>query len=219
VPERAIGVTDEASAAGVADYRLRERSVDGTTVGEQYLIFASERVRSFLGMATTFRIPGAGTANQIMATLFNKTGSGVLIAVRYAAMQTDYVGTASGTIRDVSTSRLTVAPTTGTLHTPVAFDSAQTHNASVEFRGGASADGTASAITATPGTYGTHAFSQRNLGTPNRILMRDLHLTPFVTTDEPVVLREGEGVAFTGVLTASALNYIVMCCFGEFTLP
>jgi hypothetical protein len=49
--------------------------------------------------------------------------------------------------------------------------------------------------------------------------MRDLRMTPFVTTDEPVVLREGEGVAFTGLLTATALNYIVMCCFGEFTLP
>jgi hypothetical protein len=77
VGTRAVGVTDQPSAAGVADVRARERTdpVLGTTVAEQYVIPISERVASFKGLATSFRMPGRAATAQNLFAIFNASGS------------------------------------------------------------------------------------------------------------------------------------------------
>lgn len=220
--ENRVGVTDVADGAGVASFRTRQRTVSGSSVEEQYLLYQSERVASWTGCSSTFRIPGSGAAAQNLATLFNKTGSGVLVAIRELTLVMDYT-TNSGTVRFVSSSLLTTAPSTGTLMTPVGFDTALTQDTLVEFRGGASADGTASAITA---TAGVSAWRQGHWHAPTAVgqylssELAEAALVPVLAENDPVVLREGEGilVQITDASSTSA-HYVVNASWQEFTLP
>jgi len=157
--ERKVGVTDVASGAGVADIRTRERSATGC---EQYLIPEIDRVVPFRGMVASFRMPGVATVNRPLMSIFNKTGSGVLLAVATLVGIFEMTTNSSST-RTLGVSRIGTAPTDGTLNTPVEFDTAQTHNANVEVRSAASADGTTTTLTATPGTSGYRTYVQKSL--------------------------------------------------------
>lgn len=53
MPVRPVGVTDQAAGAGVAEVRTRERSVDGGTYAEQYVIPIRERVLSGVYLYST----------------------------------------------------------------------------------------------------------------------------------------------------------------------
>jgi len=220
--ENRVGVEDVADGAGVASYRTRQRTVGGSSVEEQYLIYQDERVQSWQGGASTFRIPGAGTAAQNLCSIFNKTGSGVLVAVRVLEFIMDYT-TNSATVRVLGTSRLTTAPTTGTLMTPVGFDTAETQNTSVEFRGGASADGTASAITATATTVAWRQGHWHASSAIGQYLTTDdatSTMLPMVAENDPVILAEGEGLLVNIIDTSStSAHYIVNAAWQEFTLP
>jgi hypothetical protein len=147
VGTRAVGVTDQPSAAGVADVRARERTdpVLGTTVAEQYVIPISERVASFKGLATSFRMPGRAATAQNLFAIFNASGSTVLVAVRRLSFQMDVTTALTAVAKQIKTSRITAVPTNGTAVTKVAIDSAQTSSASVTVWNDASADGTSSA--------------------------------------------------------------------------
>lgn len=218
--ENRVGVTDVADGAGVASFRTRQRTVGGNTVEEQYLLYQDELVASWEGCASTFRIPGSGAAGQNIATIFNKTGSGVLVAVRELELVMDYI-TNSGTVRFMGTSRITTSPSTGTVMTPVAFDTAQTQNTSVEFRGGASADGTANAITATPGTIGWrqgHWHAPTAVGQYLSSDLADASMIPSLCDDDPGILREGEGL-LVHIINASSTSasYILNALWREFT--
>lgn len=219
--QRAVGVTDVAPGAGVAEYRTRERSVSGATVVEQYLLYEQERVAACVAMATTFRTPGSGTAAQNLATLFNRSGSGVLVAVRRISHQVDYT-TNSATVRVISTSRITTNPTTGTLHTPTLFDTGGSHAALVEFRGAASADGTASAITATAGTHAWRQFHTHFAAVTDLQQSRlpDNGQVPLLAETEPIILAEGEGLLIQITDTSSTSTHLVVnAVWEEFTLP
>lgn len=186
--ERLIGVTDVASGAGVADYRTRERSGHGV---EQYLIPLADRVPSFKGIVASFRVPGVAAANTPYFSIFNKTGSGVLVAVRELLVAHEFPA-ATGTMRTNSITRVTTAPTGGTLHTPTALDTGLSHNANVEVRGAASADGTASAITSTVGaTIAWRNMVNKDPDQTGQMLFLDIRLVPIM--DEASILREGEG--------------------------
>ena len=220
--ENRVGVEDVADGAGVASFRTRQRTVGGSAVEEQYLLYQDERVMSWHGCSSTFRIPGSGTAAQNICTLFNKTGSGVLVAVRTLEFIMDYT-TNSATVRVVGVSRITTAPTTGTLATPGDFDTNDTQSTSVEFRGGASADGVASAITATPTTYAWrqgHWHASTAVGQYQTGGDAASTMLPMVAKDDPVILREGEGLLVNIIDTSStSAHYIVNASWQEFTLP
>lgn len=220
--ENRVGVTDVADGAGVASFRTRQRNVGGSNVEEQFLLYQDERVASWEGSASTFRIRGDGVAGQNIASLFNRTGSGVLVAVRELELVMDYT-TNSGTVRFFGTSRITTNPTTGTLMSVMSFDTAQSHQALVEFRGGASADGTASALTATPGVIAWrqgHWHAQTAVGQFQTADLADSPTIPAVCDDDPVILREGEGL-LVHVIDASSTSahYILNALWQEFTLP
>jgi hypothetical protein len=220
--ERPIGVTDEASGAGVAQFRTRERTVGAEAVVEQYLIPTSERVRSFQGMATTFRIPGVTGSGQNFLSIFNAAGSSVLVAVLSIQIEVDYT-TNSMTMRFFATTRITAAPTGGTALSKVAFDTAESSSSSVTLLGGASADGTASAITATPGAdrayrpHHTHFAAVTDLQQSRCI---DLDAIPLLADEDPPYLRASEGLllALPDASSTSA-SIIAKIAWQEFTLP
>lgn len=218
--QRAVGVTDLAGGAGVVEYRTRERTVAGATVVEQYLIFEdSERVQTFKGMASSLVIPS--TAD--IASLFNKTGSGTLVAVRRFSLQNDYTST-TATVRDIDAIRVTVAPTGGTLATPVAWDTAvNSHAAQVEFRYAASADDVLSVLTVTTTT--PQAWSQshsRMISAAEQQRFIDGSMVPDLAAGDPVVLREGEGLLmhnFGSVPTSGHAHYVINAMWEEYSLP
>lgn len=220
--QRPIGVTDEPSGAGVAQIRTRERTVSSEAVVEQYVIPVSERVRACQCMATTFRITGISAANINLASLFNRTGSGRLVAVKRLTVQSDATLN-SGTIRNTRVTRITTNPTTGTLLTPVLTDTAESHAALVEFRGANASDGgAATTLTATPGTPGWGQLTQRNPSGTVYEQQRspDNPLVPSFMSRDPNVLREGEGLLVTNVENASTTTfYIINAVWEEYTLP
>jgi hypothetical protein len=228
VGTRAVGVTDQPSAAGVADVRARERTdpVLGTTVAEQYVIPISERVASFKGMATSFRMPGRAATAQNLFAIFNASGSTVLVAVRRLSFQMDVTTALTAVAKQIKTSRITAVPTNGTALSKVAVDSAQTSSANVTVWNDASADGTSSAttLTATPGTAGWQQFAMRMHTAAGQVLMDDEAVVPLLSADDPVILRASEGLLVSVVAAATTSNpttdqMIVQCMFEEFTLP
>lgn len=83
---RAVGVTDTASGAGVADVRVRERTDPslGTTVAEQYVIPIRERVLSGVYMTSYLGVvqASADTPPAGRFWLINPVGSSVSVALR-----------------------------------------------------------------------------------------------------------------------------------------
>jgi hypothetical protein len=225
--ERPVGVTDQATGAGIADVRTRERTVGGNTVAEQYVIPISERVASYKGMATTFRIPGRAATTQNLFSIYNTTGSAVLVAVRRLSIQMDATAALATVAKSIKTTRQTTAPTNGTSATKVPFDSAQSSAANVEVRGDASADGTGSAttLTATPSAnVGWSQFVMRLHTAAGQVLMDDESCIPVLCADDPVILRANEGLLVAIVAAATTSNpitdhHVVNCMWEEFTLP
>jgi hypothetical protein len=218
--ERPVGVTDVASGAGVAQFRTREQTIGGEAVVEQYLIPISDRVRSFQGMATTFRIPGSGAAAQNLLSIFNAAGSAVLVAVRWFQIELDYT-TNSTTMRFFATTRITTAPTGGTALSKVAFDTAESSSSSVTLLGGASADGTASAITATPGAANAWRIHHTHFDAVTDLQQcRSLDHHVIAQLADPPYLAAGEGLLLALPDTASgSTQSVVKVVWQEFTLP
>lgn len=225
---RAVGVTDTASGAGVADVRVRERTDPslGTTVAEQYVIPISERVASFKGFGTTFRAPGRAALTQNLAAIYNASGSTVLVAVRRISVQMDATAVLAAVAKSVKTSRITTVPTNGTAVSKINFDSAQTSSASVTVWGDASADGTSSAttLTATAGTFGWSQLIMRMHTLVGQVIMDDEPCIPSLCADDPIYLRANEGLLVSIVAAATTSNpitdhHIVNFMWEEFTLP
>lgn len=224
---RGVGVTDQAAGAGVAEVRTRERTVDGGTYAEQYVVPINERVASYKGMASTFRIPGRAATTQNLFTISNTTGSAVLVALRRLSIQQDPAAVVNiSWANQFKTSRLTGAPTNGTTLTKVPFDTGLSSAANVILNGDASADGTssASALTMTAGSIGWHQFANRLHTAVGQILLEDEALIPTLSDDDPIILRAGEHLGVSVLANATTANgatvmYLVNCVWEEFTLP
>jgi hypothetical protein len=232
VTQRAVGITDVASGAGVADYRTRERSVSGATVAEQYLIMQQERVRSFVGAATTFYTAVSATH---VGSIFNAAGSAVVVAL----LQVDHVKEATGTSASLSImrlQRLTAAPSGGVALTKslvgTGADAAESSSADVTVLSAATADGVGTALTMTAGDRLAH------LGQPMRRGSSTFEMSPLqlswpagvysVTDYEPVdgmdplpvaILRAGQGVGLTVDVSSSTSHHAANFLWEEYTLP
>lgn len=224
--ERPVGVTDQASGAGVAEVRTRERTVGGNTVAEQYVILQEERVRSFEGYATSFRTPGRAATTQNIFSIYNTTGSSVLVAVKRLSIQMDATAALAAVAKTVFTSRITTAPTNGTTLTKVTNDTTQSSAANVVITGDASADGTGSGttLTATAGTRMWSQFVMRMHTLVGQVLMDDESLIPHLSDDDPIILRANEGLLVSIAAAATTSNpatdqMIINCVWEEFTLP
>ena len=219
-PQRAVGVTDVASGAGVVDYRTRERVAGGVTVVEQYLIdgLLDRGVLSFVGAAATFRT----TAALNMTSLSNAAGSGVLVAVRSLVMAgTNTVN--SGTTRMLNLYQQAAIPTGGVDMSKVSLgtgeDSAQTSSASVVVKATTSADG--GAVTAISLTLGSRVRSALVPRTPDAALSGQNggvwteYLNPRV---EPVILRPGESLAVSAEAATSGASMAFAWTWDEYVV-
>jgi len=179
-----------------------------------------DRVPTFKGAVGSFRYVGAATVDDNFLSIFNKTGSGVLVAVRRLTVQGDKVQAVITDALRVKTTRITTAPSTGTLKTPVAWDSTTTHATNVEIRDFSTADDTRGTLTATPGTpLARQVFGERmHTGAGQKLFSeRDL-LAEYPYPDDPLILREGEGVLVTIIgAGTSGGYYLVNAMIEEFT--
>jgi hypothetical protein len=220
--ERPVGVTDTAAGAGVAEIRTRERTVGATAVAEQYVIPVSEYVdgyvTSYRRMFTAFRTLGLASADHNLLTIFNKTGSTKLLALRRLTIQFEDTGASTALAKVAKTARITALPTGGTVLEPLTFDSALTHDLDCEVMGATAADGgAATPIAATPvGPYGRAQFKTRQATSVGQILFPDESLIPSLCESTPIILRPLEGllVSMTDASVTTA-SYLINCFYEE----
>jgi len=215
--ERPVGVTDQASGAGVAEVRTRERSVGGNTVAEQYVLpideFVDGYVTSYRGMVTSFRTIGLASANHNLFTIFNKTGSTKLLAIRRLTIVTDATAVLTSVAPVVQVSRITTLPTGGTVLTPVDFDTSLTHDTNCEAMGATASDGgAATTITSTAGTRAWAQLKMRMHTAVGQILMPAESLIPLYCDRQPIILRALEGLNVQVVQAALTTDHYVVCC-------
>lgn len=191
---------------------------------DQYVVPVKDRIESFVGRSSTFRIPGiAGTTGQRLFSMFNAAASPVIVDLETVAF--DVYQTAARVVEPpiARLYRVTAAPTGGSALPKVAMDTSLTSSASVALLQGATAEKTASAITAT--------LAAANLMTQEPVA-RALTLvgyeqydrTEFINDARPVVLRAGEGVALALDYTVATSNpvtdmYTVTVRWVEYTRP
>lgn len=223
--ENRVGVTDQAAGAGVSEVRTRQRTVGGSSVEEQYVIPINERVASYKGTFSSFRTLGNAATPQNIFTISNTTGSSVLVAVRRLTVQMDATVVLTAVAPQLQLSRVSSAPTGGTVLTDVAFDTSLSGSANVEARGATASDGgAATAITATAGTTLWQQYNFRLHTAVGQVLTPDNGLIPDLCQDDPVILRANEHLLVQVVAAAAASNaatnhYIVQAMFEEFSLP
>lgn len=234
---RGIGVTDEAPGAGVAEYRMRERSVDGGTYCEQYLVGIDERVPSFVGMAGGFWALNAATPGGAKTALSNLAGSGVLVAVRSILVVAAGYNAANTTPVDIAVYKQanTASGGAGTLAKVSAgtgADAAETSNANVELRARHVADnGAGTAMTLTLGTKIAQMSKARSHTLDGAMWEpQPTYAVPSVDgcactpeemlTDSPIILREGESVAvWTSGTAANQIAIVESYVWEEYLLP
>jgi len=128
----------------------RSRTEDGNIKHWSRVIVEDNRIRTFRGAGSTFRIPGVTTTAHNLWSIENAAGSTILVALKKLHLYV--VNTAvSALVINPALFRLTTLPTGGTPFTKTSVDPRDAaSNASVVVRGGASVDGTAgTVITAT----------------------------------------------------------------------
>jgi ribosomal protein L27 len=168
----------------------------------------------------TFRIPGAAATAQNLFTIFN-SGTNRVVRIRRLVMQMDATAVLTAVMPIVKTSRITTAPTGGGTPAKVQWDtSLAASHADIVARGGASADGTASAITATAGNILWQQYGMRLHTAVGQVLGIDNNVLTSITEGTPVVLRQNEGLLVQVVAAAAASNpntnhWFVQCAWDE----
>lgn len=188
----------------------------------------SRRSASYVGRASTFRIPGrAGTTGQKLFSIHNATGSTVLVDLERVTL--DMVGTVVKAVTvlppTIRLYRVTVLPSNGTAVTKVAQDSAQSSSSSLTVLQDASADGTssASALTATliAGAVARQVFAPRLITAAGYEVLDTF--TFFDSPDQKITLRALEGIVVMLDYTLATQNpvtdfWIVDIKWTEYTL-
>lgn len=197
----------------------------GTPGHDQYVIPTTERLVSFSGRCSTFRIPGrAGTTGQKIFAIHNATGSTVLVAVKRISV--DLAATAAKLVMppSIRVNRLTVLPTNGTAASKVNDDTSQSSSSSVTLYQDASADqtssGTALVAAATANSvleqeYAPRIFTLAGYEPADRI---------YFLEQPDIVLHALQGLCVELSYTVATQNPItdmwtVTCWWDEFTLP
>jgi hypothetical protein len=127
---------------------------------------------------------GNAATTQNLLTIENATGSPVTVVMRRLVVQMDATAALTAVMPQFKCSRFAGAATGGLAMTKSDFATASTDsNAAVTFRGGASADGTNAAITATPGVAIWQQFGLRLHTAVGVVSAIDLDLLPMLVAD------------------------------------
>lgn len=218
MPDQDATLTAGVEAAG---YRRGATTADPWY---QYVVPVLDRIVSFKGRACSFRQLGiAGTAGQKLGTIFNATGSGIIVDVDLICV--DPMQTAARVVEPpvIRAHKLTTLPTGGTAIPKIGADSSMTSSASVTLlQGTASEGGAATAITATPAAstivnqeWAPRALTLVGYEQFDRIEWFD---------KEPWTIRPGEGLLVNLDYSAATANpitdkWVCMFVWTEYTRP
>lgn len=158
--------------------------------------------------AATPRILGAAAVAQNLLTIENQTGSGKIIQIRRLVMQMDATAVLTSFMPIIRTNRTSGMPSGGTALAKVRYDlNDAISNANIIVRGGASADGTNSTITATPGTdLLWQQYGMRLHTAVGQVLGLDNNQLPLIVENTPVVIRENQALVVHIVAAATSSN-------------
>jgi hypothetical protein len=246
VPDRLIGVADQADAATTTDYRARERDPGGGTPAvEQYLIWTPERVVTYRGMAATpfGGSDAASTGEEAMLALVNGSTS-TLVAVTAAMAAHEPAASATTTVTAayrLSVETATAAAGAGTL-TKVSLDTLGSTDAGIVIRSKWAADnGAPTAITGltvpAPGAWSQYRWRAHTaveqmlegawmdhalLGpvslSPNSRASYRRPAGPLATDAPPAIVRPGQSFGMW-VTNSTSRRHMAMIAWQEFTLP
>lgn len=212
--DRLVGVTDQASGAGVAEVRARERTVGGNTVAEQYVIPIRERVVSYVGIYSSAVVSGLAAAPATTAANFyltNNPGSGVLVAVRRAEAE-QLLTAASVTVTRFGIEKFTTTTSaTAAEATFVARDTTEAHSPSVKLT-------TASTGLTIANNVPAFAWLAPTMVTSGAMVPVTNEWEP--SDDGMVILRAGQGILFRQLDAGATTQRVqVDMAWEEFTLP
>lgn len=153
----------------------------------------------------TFRTPGtAGTPHNLF-TIYNTAA--IVLRVRHLVMQMDATALLTAVMPLIKTTRITVAPTGGTVLTKGLWDTNVASNAGVVCRGANASDGgAATAITATVGDVLWQSYGHRMHTVVGQVLSRENNVLSSISQDFPVFLRQNQGLLVQVVAAAAASN-------------
>lgn len=155
--------------------------------------------------AATFRTVGAAATTHNLFTIYNTSTK--VVRLRRLVMQMDATALLTAVMPLVKTTRITVAPTGGTVLTKTLWDTTVTSAAGVVCRGATASDGgAAAAITATVGTVLWQQYGFRMHTVVGQVLGIDNNVVSSISETTPVFLRVNEGLLVQVVAAAAGSN-------------
>lgn len=166
---------------------------------------------AFTGITTTFRTIGNTAATHNLFTIWNGD-SVAIVTIRRVMYQMDTTAVLTAVTGQVKSSRISAAPTGGTVLTKGSFDSTQTSNVNVVCMGATASDGGgATAITATAVTTLWQEYCTRLHTAVGQVLEIDMNVMPDITEDtsgSAFKLKQNEGLLVHLVGAATTNNPI-----------
>jgi hypothetical protein len=167
--------------------------------------------------AATFRMVGAAATTQNFLTIVNG-GANRIVEVRRLVFQMDATAVLTAVMPIVRTCRISTS-SGGTVLTKVDWGTTASH-ADITVRGGSSADGTNTAITATAGATMWQQYGMRMHSVVGQVLGIDNNVLSAISESYPVRLGNGEGllvhiVAAAGTSNPNTNHYFVQVAWEE----
>ena len=212
------------SVAGVTARGYQRGSGSGNW--DQYVIPVRDRIVSARCRAGTFVTPGrAGTTGQKIMSIFNATGSSVIVDLLGVTVDKYETVVKAVTVPPpiVRLHKVTTLHTNGSSLTKVPVDSGQSSSSSVTVLGDASADGTGSGttLTSTLGSIMTQEMAPRLITAVGYEIADRME---FLGLGGPVTLRALEGITVNLYYTLATQNpvtdmWIASMTWEEYTRP
>jgi hypothetical protein len=167
----------------------------------------------------TFRTVGTAAAAHNLFAIYNTSTS--VVRVRRMVMQMDATAVLTAVMPLIKTSRITAAPTGGTILPKVLWDTTVSSDVGVTVRGATASDGgAATAITSTPGDTLWQQYGMRMHTVVGQVLGLDNNVVSSISESFPVILRQNEGllvhiVAAAGTSNPNTNHWFVQCAWDE----
>jgi hypothetical protein len=168
--------------------------------------------------AATFRTPGDATARQTLFVLFN-AGTNRIVRVRRVALQIDPTGALLTPMPIFKLCRIT-SHSSGQALTKVPWTATASH-ADIQVRGRNTSDGGSQTnIVATPGLTLWQQYAGRMASQVGQVIGDDNNIAPMIIENEPIVLRQNQGLlvyldAAAGTSNSNTNHYFVQAAWTE----
>jgi hypothetical protein len=168
--------------------------------------------------AVTFRTQGDATSSQNLFVLFN-AGTNRIVQIRRIVLQIDPVGTLVTTMPIFKLCRI-YSYSGGQALTKVNWGTVTTHS-DIQARGRNTSDGGGQTnIVATVTETMWQQYGSRMASTAGQVLGEDQNIAPLTISDNPIILRQNQGIlvyieSVAGTSNPNTNHYFVQCAWGE----